>query len=191
MGTVFQARSGAMSITAKVVPVEAAHSMTVVERYHAPVRRTYRILKHESKYLGEELALQMAIKSVNNTVGSEGLVLTLHVYGTLPRTGFTFEKLVASTYQRVVAMRKAQQEIRELFAQCQVRNALQARSGPSMHKLHDMPIGGHVLLYQPERGKWEEPYALMNIDEEDFAVLMPRGVSRFRSTSVKLYRTTS
>lgn len=120
MGAAFQARSDANTITTKAEPVEAAHSMRVVEQYHAPVRRAYRILKHESKGLDDELALQMAIKSVNDTVGSEGLVHTLLIYGTIPQTGLTAEKTAISTYQRAAAMHEAQREVRKLFAQRQV-----------------------------------------------------------------------
>lgn len=69
MGTVFQRHSDALTITRKSVRVGAAQSMAVAERYHAPVRRTCRILEHETKDLDDELAFLMAVNSVGNTVG--------------------------------------------------------------------------------------------------------------------------
>ncbi|XP_044715096.1 uncharacterized protein HRG_11364 [Hirsutella rhossiliensis] len=51
-----------------------------VERYHAPIRRAYEILKAELKTASAESLLQMAFKSVNDTAGPDGLVPTLLVF---------------------------------------------------------------------------------------------------------------
>ena len=40
----FQQYASSMSISTKEVPVEAHHSIGVVERYHAPLRRAYSII---------------------------------------------------------------------------------------------------------------------------------------------------
>lgn len=50
------------------------------------------------------------------------------------------------TYQRAAAMRKALTKVRKLYAQRQLREALRARIGPSMEKLHEVLIGRHVLV---------------------------------------------
>jgi hypothetical protein len=72
-----------MSTEVKEVPVEAYNSISKVEKYHAPLRRSYEILRDKLKEenLNKELILQMAVKAVNNTAGPNGLVPTLLVFG--------------------------------------------------------------------------------------------------------------
>lgn len=74
-----------MGISIKEVPVEAHNSIGKVERYHAPRRRAYKILRDEDPSLSPEAALQMAVKAVNDTAGPNGIVPTLLVFGTYPR----------------------------------------------------------------------------------------------------------
>ncbi|KJZ72869.1 hypothetical protein HIM_07813 [Hirsutella minnesotensis 3608] len=81
----FQAEAKLLGITCHQVPVEAHWSIGKVERYHAPIRRAYEILKAELKTASAESLLQMAFKSVNDTAGPDGLVPTLLVFGAYPR----------------------------------------------------------------------------------------------------------
>ena len=74
-----------MGITTKTVPVEAHWSIGKVERYHAVLRRAYQIVSEELPDLDKEMALQMAVKAVNDTAGPNGLVPTLLVFGAFPR----------------------------------------------------------------------------------------------------------
>jgi hypothetical protein len=66
----------------KEVPVKAYNSIGKVEKYHAPLRRLYKILrdKLKEKNLNKELILQMAVKAINNTARPNGLVPTLLVF---------------------------------------------------------------------------------------------------------------
>lgn len=115
MGAAFQARSDKLTITTKAVPVKTAHSMTVVECYHAPVHCAYRILKQEANDLDDELALNMTVKSVNDRVDSERLFHTSVVSDNLPRTGLTAEKPACSTFQHIAAMHKVHREVRKIM----------------------------------------------------------------------------
>jgi hypothetical protein len=69
-----------MGITLKAVLVEAYNSIGIVERYHAPVRRAYQIITTKIRDIDREMALQMAFKAINDTIGLDGLVPTLLVY---------------------------------------------------------------------------------------------------------------
>lgn len=69
------------------MPVESANSMSTVERYHDPFRRGCHIFKKGSPDMTDELALQMAIKAVNDSIGPGGMSPTLVVYGAIPRLG--------------------------------------------------------------------------------------------------------
>jgi len=81
----FQLNAGIMKIDTKAIPVESANSMTYVERYHTPLRRAFKIIQSEIPNITAAEVLQYAIKSLNDSVGPDGLVPTLLVYGALPR----------------------------------------------------------------------------------------------------------
>jgi hypothetical protein len=55
-----------------------------MERYHAVVQRAFLIVTTEIPDISRDIALQMAVKAVNNTAGPDGLVLTLLVFGAYP-----------------------------------------------------------------------------------------------------------
>lgn len=57
MAKAFQVRAGLLNITTKPVPVESAHSMTYVERYHDPRRRVSKIIKKQALDLDPDAAL--------------------------------------------------------------------------------------------------------------------------------------
>jgi len=49
------------------------------------VRRAYKIIIAEIKGINKDVVLQMAFKVINDTVGLDGIVPILLVYGALPR----------------------------------------------------------------------------------------------------------
>ena len=73
-----------MGITTKIVPVEAHWLIRKVERYYTVLRRAYQIVSKELPDLDKEMALQITVKAVNNTIGLNGLVPTLLVFGAFP-----------------------------------------------------------------------------------------------------------
>ena len=72
-------------IKLELSPIESHNSLTVGERYHDPLRRIYRKVRHDFPTLSESLALSLANKAMNDTMGPEGLVPTLLVFGIVPR----------------------------------------------------------------------------------------------------------
>ena len=83
----FRQLARAMAVDVKEVPVEAHNSIGKVERYHAPLRRAYEIIRNEmaGESVDRDMILQMAVKAVNDTAGPNGLVPTLLVFGAYPR----------------------------------------------------------------------------------------------------------
>lgn len=189
MARVFQSNSEMLRIQTKGVPIESPNSMSFVERYHVPVRRAYNIINAEAPDTDPEQALQMAVKSVNDSAGPDGLVPTLLVYGALPRLGLPSDPPTPSSFKRAVAVRKATQEISKHFARRQVSAAVRTRNGPDTSDIHSAPIDSHVLVYRPEKDIWEGPYTLLDMQGETCTVLLPppSGPSNFRSTVVKRF----
>ena len=183
----FQQYATSMAITTKEVPVEAHHSIGIVERYHAPLRRAYAIIAKELKGKGitKDMILQMAIKAINDTAGPDGIVPTLLVFGTYPRMS-ELDPPTATITQRAVAIKAAMKELQKLQASRQVADALRQRNGPRTGKLHSLALNSDVLVWR-ETGQWTGPYKLIGIKGESCQVLMPHGPTTFRTTAVKPY----
>ena len=66
------------------MPVKAHNSVRMVERYHGPLCRIYHIIIAELLDISKDMALQMAFKVINDSVGPNGLIPTLLVFGAYP-----------------------------------------------------------------------------------------------------------
>jgi len=53
----------------------------MVERYYGPLRHIYYIIIVELPDIGKDIALQMAFKAINDSIGPNGLIPTLLVFG--------------------------------------------------------------------------------------------------------------
>jgi hypothetical protein len=99
-----------MGIKVKIVPIEAYNSIGIVKRYYGPIWRAYLIITTEIPGINKDIVLQMAFKAINNTIGPDGLVPTLLVYGALPQI-VEYNALSPTITQRLAALKKAIAEI--------------------------------------------------------------------------------
>ena len=186
----FKQYAGIMGIKIKTVPVEAHNSIGLVERYHGPLRRAYQIISTELRDLDRDAALQMAFKAINDTVGPDGLVPTLLVFGAFPRMTES-DPPSPTVAQRTAALRKAMEEVKKLRADRQVSDALSMRNGPRVDAVHDLPLNSSVLVWREgntgQPGSWTGPYKLISMEGESCVVNLPHGPITFRSTTVKPY----
>ena len=73
-----------IDITTKTVLVEIYWLIGKVKHYYIVLHCVYQIVSKELPDLDKEIALQMAVKAVNNIVGPNGLIPTLLVFGAFP-----------------------------------------------------------------------------------------------------------
>ncbi|KAI0992205.1 hypothetical protein K3495_g15981, partial [Podosphaera aphanis] len=144
----------------------------MVERYHAPVRRAYSIIREELPSLSKRASLKMAFKAINDTAGPKGLVPTLLVFGAYSKISNT-EAPAVSVEQRAVAYRRAMEEVRKLRANRQIKDALRMRNGPITSPIRDLALQSKVLV-------WREGNNVQVQDNNDKP-------TAFRITSVKPY----
>lgn len=85
MSKKFKQYAANMGIIIKNTSVEGHHSISMVKRYHGPLRQVYLIVTTEIPGIELDLALQMIFKAINDLVGPNGLVLTLLVFGAYSR----------------------------------------------------------------------------------------------------------
>lgn len=135
-----------MGIIVKNIPVKAHHSIGLVKRYHRPLRRVYSIIIVEIPRISRELALQMLFKAINDSVGPNGLVPTLLVFGAYL---YMAEMDAPSSIitQWTTAMRKTMEEVQRSIASSQVNDVLNTQNGPSTTLLHDLLLNSLVLVY--------------------------------------------
>ena len=181
----FKTRAQAMNISLKMAGIEAHHSIGLIERYHAPLRRAYQVIKEDLPAIGRHEALQMAVKSVNDTAGPNGLTPTLLVFGTFPRMDER-DPPHPSINERSKAIQRAMEGIRKLHASRQVSEALQLRNGPQIDEILDTPIGSQVWVHRENRG-WKGPYKLLHTAHHRCSVEINGKPRIFNITSVKPY----
>jgi hypothetical protein len=187
--TEFKQLISSMSIKVKEVPVEAHNSVGLVERYHALLRRVYKILKAElkNKHIDKEMILQMAVKAVNNSARPDGIVLTLLVFGLYSRiTKINPPSLTIA--RRAEAIQAVTKEVRQLYAKRQVSDALAIRNGLNTMATVDLPLQSDVCVWRENKG-WKGLYKLLATNGETCTIDMQHGPTNFRSTVVKPYYT--
>jgi hypothetical protein len=133
--------ANSIAIEVKEVPVKAYNSVGQVKRYHAPLRHAYEIIQDEleDKHIDKEIMLQMAVKAINDSAGPDGIVPTLLVFSTYPRLT-EIDPPSPSVTKRAKAIRAATKEVRRLYAERQVKDALAIRNSPDTKNTLDLPF---------------------------------------------------
>lgn len=129
MGAAFQANADMMHILTKLIPVESANSMSIVEKYHAPLQQAFNIIRCEAPNIDKDTALQIALKAINGSVGPKGLVPTLLDFGALSPLGLPTDAPSPSRLARSMALHNATEIMSKHFASRQVRAAQRGGNG--------------------------------------------------------------
>jgi hypothetical protein len=128
-----------MNINVKEVPVKAHNSIGKVKRYHSLLRQAYKILSSELPSANKEAILQMAVKAVNDSAGPDSIVPTLLVFEAYPCITRDSPPSPSITKQ-AEAIHKAIKEVRRLYAERQVNNALAIRNRPNTEPVLTLPL---------------------------------------------------
>lgn len=65
--------------------IEAHSSLGLGERYHQPLRKTYRKIIAQYPHEDRNFVLAISVKAMNDTLGPEGLVPSALVFGEFPK----------------------------------------------------------------------------------------------------------
>ena len=87
----------------------------------------------------------MAVKAVNDTTSSNGLVPTLLVYRAYLRIG-KLDPSTLSVIDRAAIIRKVMAEIVKLRAKQTINNTLYYRNGPDITLVYNLPLNSKVLI---------------------------------------------
>ena len=83
--------------------------------------------------------LQIAVKVINNSAGPDSIVPTLLVFGAYPQLT-KIDPLSPLVTKRVEAIYAATKEVCCLYAERQVKDALDMRNGPDTKIILDLPL---------------------------------------------------
>lgn len=117
--------------TIRISGMEAHNSLGIGERLHAPLRRIFYKTQTDFPKLRKELLLKIAIKEMNDTVGEDGLVPSLLVFGIIPRFPIINTSL-PNQRDRMKALTSANMEMNASVAERRIATALRRNMPSSM-----------------------------------------------------------
>ena len=184
-------------VAVEATGIQAHSSLNVGERYHHPLRQTYRKILIENPTCPPEEALAAAVKAMNDTVGPEGFVPSALVFGEFPRVHTASSSATSrpSLSSRAKVANTARSEMEHHMASLRLQRALRHTVPPAAD--HSYRPGDKVLVWREKHygkhGEWIGPFPVFGTDEAKKLVFVqdiPVGPSRpYNFAQVKLYRT--
>ncbi len=95
--------------------------------------------------ISKEIMLQMIVKTVNDTAGSDELMSTLLIFDVYSRM-HVMDSSISSINQRAMTIEKAMIEMRKFRAERQVADALNTRNDLIVTSIHDLSLNSNVLI---------------------------------------------
>jgi hypothetical protein len=182
----FQTLAAEMNISCSPVPVESAHSMGIGERYHGPVRRIFERLRIAHPSVDKDLVLDIAVKACNDTIGVDGLVPTLLLYGVYPRVPLKDAASGAVPQsQRLTMMISARDEYSSIIDELRLRTA---RSVQTATYPTDLVYNEPMMVFRTTSRRWEGPYRFLGDSPHGFMFSLPSGESKlYQKPAVRRY----
>jgi hypothetical protein len=87
----------------------------------------------------------MTVKAINDLAGPDGIVPILLVFGAYPRLT-EIDPPSPSVTKRAEAIRATTKEVRRLYAERQVKDALVIRNSPDIKNTLDLPLQSDVRV---------------------------------------------
>lgn len=130
--------------------VESHNALGIGERYHQPLRYTFRKLKLAYPGMSDSTRLAMALKAMNDTLGPEGLVPSALVFGEYPSLRVFGEtpQPRATLEARAILAKEDRKEMEQQMASLRVKRALKYRVPPAGDQV--LEIGQKVLMWRGE-----------------------------------------
>lgn len=161
-------RCDSVGTNLKYSGVESHNSLGAGEQYHAPLRRIYLKIRTDHPKIAKETTLRLAIKAMNDTMGPNGSVPSLLVFGCLPRFPSVNSK-VPEQVERMDALQAARREMETITAETRIRKALSSRV-PRNADLIISP-GDSVRVFRETDRRYIGPFKVIRVDDKQVYVL--------------------
>jgi hypothetical protein len=166
--------------------VESHNSLGLGERMHEPLRRIYRKVSYDFPTAPPAIVLKCATKALNDTMGENGLVPSLLVFGIVPMFPILSSKL-PEQQERMRLLAAAQAEYNSIVAERRIAEILKSRVPGAADRVYK--VGEEVLVLQEKSESWTRPFIvtgvndmLVNLRSEELAY-----EGRFNVAQVKPY----
>jgi hypothetical protein len=129
------------------MPVKTYNSVGKIKRYYNPLRQAYKIIcnKLRDTKTSIKISLQIAIKTINDSVGPDGIILTLLVFGVYPRITNN-SALSPITTKRTKTIRKTSNKVRRYYAKQHVEDAFRMRNSPDIIAIFKFLIQSDIKI---------------------------------------------
>lgn len=145
--------------------IEAHSSLGIGERYHHPLRSTFRKLKLDFPNAGDTKSIAMSVKAMNYSPGPEGCVPSSLVFGIYPSPNIFGRSMNPKVTLEVLARlaEAVRKEMAQEMAKTRLKRSLKHRVPPAADITYDE---GDTVLVWPERhvnnriGEWLAPFTV-------------------------------
>jgi len=157
----------ASGIVLKNSGIESHNSLGNGERYHNPLRRIFLKILKDHPNLDKVLALNITVKAMNDTMGPEGIVPTLLVYGIMPHVQAT-KGTLPNQKERMKAITTSQLEMNTITAELRIRKALLSKVPPSADYI--LNVGSKVRVVRESDRVIKGPFTITRVDGKQIFV---------------------
>ena len=149
--------------------IEVHSSLGLCKRFHQPLRTIYRKIMVSHPETDNTLALSLAVKAMNDTLGPEGFVPSALVFGEYPEVHTESEtpRGRLNLQQRSALATSAREECQKIMAKMKVSRALRHKTSRGATQTYE--VGSKVLVwrervYANRIGEWIGPFSVVNVD---------------------------
>jgi hypothetical protein len=162
---------------------ESHNSLGAGEQIHSRIRSVYNKITSEYPSLSRELRPSITVKALNDTAGPDGLVPSLFVFGTFPRTPDAPKEFPAQR-AKFQAMKTARAEYEERLISIEwIQRGLRKQITPAADRVYNP--GDHVHVYRERLKHWTGPHVIAYADGKHVMVhVVDRGGPRQFNSSV-------
>jgi hypothetical protein len=152
-------------ITLRSSGIESLNSIGICERFHHPLRQDYTKLRGEYPTMPVDVVLQCAVHALNSTMGPEGLVPCLLVFGALPRIPHVNPTHPVSTRRRFTLMRTAREEYTRIVAKSRVAAGLNHQPPASADEVYEP--GDSLYEHREKLKSWSGPHLVVSVKDKE------------------------
>lgn len=145
-------------IALQLFPGKGHNAIGTGERYHDSLQRIYQALHRSHPVLTSQLTLPLAVKSLNDTMSSEELVLPFLVFEVLSSLPIHNKPLTSQT-KGMVAMALVHIEMRTTTAELCIKRDFLLELPPA--NKHYFKPGDLIKVYNRQEKKWCRPVTMV------------------------------
>ena len=152
---------------------------------HEPMKRIYRKIKVNNQDMRKDVLLKLAVKAMNDTIGLNGLVPSLLVFGIIPRFPIIASELPQQA-ARMKALAEARAEYEAIVAELRITAAMKHAVPAAASRVY--AEGDAVLVFRERDKEWCGPLTVVKTEDKIVTVRSEGGSQQeFNKVNVKPY----